>query len=67
MLGGREIHYPTEEIEWAPLPITSDRKGTLLLKGNRKGPHAIGRKKQSINPSLLYSMTTKYKYLLPLL
>ena len=40
---------------------------TLLLKGNRKGPHAIGRKKQSIKPSLLYSMTTKYKYLLPLL
>ena len=39
---------------------------TLLLKGNRKGPHAIGRKKQSIKPSLLYSMTTKYKYLFPL-
>ena len=27
MLGGREIHYPTEEIEWAPLPITLERKG----------------------------------------
>ena len=37
MLGGREIHYPTEEIEWAPLPITSDRKGTHPLAGNQMG------------------------------
>ena len=44
-----------------------ESEGTLSIMGNRKGPHAIGRKKQSIKPSLLYSMTTKYKYLLPLL
>ena len=38
-----------------------------VTKLGRKRPHAIGRKKQSIKPSLLYSMTTKYKYLLLLL
>ena len=36
-LGGADIHYPTEEIEWAPLAITCGRRGTLAIRGNRMG------------------------------